>query len=176
MAETGDTTLGYARPFFIRFGGHSYDIGDGAPVKFVDMTRDGSQAYFTSSEKLTADDHDNSVDLYLWQDSDPTELTRVSKGATGNDGDRDNCNLGWVENCDVQMLTDAIRKLESQRERNRQRDHGLAGRGHQRRHLLHLPRAARRRQGQLRRSQRLPLRATATFASSPRSDRSLEAA
>jgi hypothetical protein len=109
MSETGDATLGYARPFFIRFGGQTYDIGDGKPVKFVDMTRDGSQAYFTSSEELTADDHDNSVDLFLWQQSDPTGLTRVSKGLTGNNGDRDNCNLEWVENCDVQTITDAPR-------------------------------------------------------------------
>jgi hypothetical protein len=107
MSETGDATLGYARPFYIRFGGHSYDIGDGAPVKFVDMTRDGSTAYFTSSAQLTPDDHDNSVDLFLWKDSAPTELTRVSKGLTGNDGNRDDCNLGWVENCDVQTITDA---------------------------------------------------------------------
>ena len=107
MAETGDTTLGYARPFFVRFDGQSYDIGDGAQSKFVDMTKDGSIAYFTSSAQLTTDDHDNSVDLFRWEDSKPTELTRVSKGSTSNDGDRDDCKLDWVENCDIQVLTDA---------------------------------------------------------------------
>ena len=52
----------------------------GALVKYVGMTTDGSDVYFTSSEQLTADDQDTSIDLFRLEDSRPDQLTRVSTG------------------------------------------------------------------------------------------------
>jgi hypothetical protein len=60
--------------------------------------------YFASREQLTADDHDTSKDLFVWHESDPSLVTRVSKGIGGNDGDRDNCELSWVSKCDIQVI------------------------------------------------------------------------
>ena len=60
--------------------------------------------YFTSTEQLTPDDHDNSNDLFVWDDSEPDALTRVSNGIGGNHGDRDDCNSTGSKTCDVQMI------------------------------------------------------------------------
>jgi hypothetical protein len=104
MGETADGLLKVSAPLFMRMDGKTYDIAGGAPVEFLGMDGSGSTVYFTSRQPLTADDHDTSKDLFVWKDSSPAEITRVSKGLSGNDGDRDNCELGWVEKCDIQTI------------------------------------------------------------------------
>ena len=104
MSETADSLIRIPRPLYMRFGGHTYDIGDGAPVDYVSMTADGSTVYFTAKAQLTPEDTDKSVDLYVWNESDPTAVTLVSKGTAGKEGNRDDCKLGWIENCDIQVI------------------------------------------------------------------------
>ncbi len=104
MSETADSLVRIPRPLYMRVGGQTYDIANRAPADYVEMTANGSTVYFTSTEQLTADDHDHSVDLFVWNDSEPHAVTRVSKGISGNEGDRDNCELTWVENCDIQYI------------------------------------------------------------------------
>ena len=77
----------------------SYDVSRGHAVGYVDMTPDGSKVYFTSAEQLTPDDHDTSVDLYMWSEATDS-LTRISGGNNGN-GNSDACNASWISGCDV---------------------------------------------------------------------------
>ena len=44
------------------------------------MTADGSTVYFASAEQLSADDHDHSSDIYMWNEDSPDEVTRISVG------------------------------------------------------------------------------------------------
>jgi hypothetical protein len=73
-------------------------------VNLEGMTSDGSKVYFTSAEQLTADDTDNSVDLFQWSENGgaPT-VTRVSTG-TGETGNSDSCEVAWTSNCDVEVV------------------------------------------------------------------------
>ncbi len=60
-------------------------------VLFYGITDDGSKAFFSSDERLTPDDHDNSVDVFRADiTADGATLTRISKG-TGGSGDTDSC-------------------------------------------------------------------------------------
>ena len=61
----------------------TYDVSQGHDVKYVGMSADGSKVFFTSSEQLTSEDHDASVDLYMWSEAGEKEgnpLTLISKG------------------------------------------------------------------------------------------------
>ncbi len=104
MSETADSLIRIPRPLYMRFGGNTYDIGNSAPASYVSMTSDGSTVYFTAKAALNSEDTDTSLDLYAWHQSDPTEVTLVSKGSTGEEGNRDDCNLAWVEKCDIQII------------------------------------------------------------------------
>jgi hypothetical protein len=84
----------------------TYDVSVGQDalnhgVTFVGMTPDGSKAYFTSDEQLTADDHDTSTDLLMWGEA-TNSLTRISAGdsnAASSAGDTDACAAVWVAQC-----------------------------------------------------------------------------
>ena len=54
----------------------TYDVSQGHDVTYVGMTADGSKVYFTSAEQLTREDHDASVDLYMWSEEATTKATR----------------------------------------------------------------------------------------------------
>ena len=82
-------------------------------VLFYGMTEDGSKAFFSSDQRLTPDDHDDSVDVFRADiGATGATLTRISKGSDGS-GDTDSCDpvadadhehwnsLGSSANCDV---------------------------------------------------------------------------
>lgn len=77
----------------------TYEVSRGTDVKYLGMTADGSQVFFTSPNKLTPDDHDSSVDLFRWNETGDT-LTRLSTG--GGLGDSDNCHTDWISGCGVE--------------------------------------------------------------------------
>jgi hypothetical protein len=104
MSESGDWIVDLPSTLYMRVGDHTYDIAHGAPVRFIEMTKNGSMVYFSSKAQLTADDHDTSKDIFVWEESSPGQVTRVSKGLTGDNGDRDDCNQSWVEKCDIQII------------------------------------------------------------------------
>ena len=77
-------------------------------VEYDGMTSDGGSVYFTSDDQLTADDHDESADLYVWHANDPETLTRLSQGSDGS-GDSDGCSSSWTSKCDIQVLKTEVR-------------------------------------------------------------------
>jgi hypothetical protein len=71
----------------------SVDLAPGtvSGVLYAGMSSDGSRVFYTTTDALTADDHDSSADLYM-ATVDPDgglTLTRVSSGA--GSGDSDSC-------------------------------------------------------------------------------------
>jgi hypothetical protein len=78
----------------------SYDVSKGMANEFVGMTADGSSVTFTSKEQLTANDEDNSIDLYRWSEATDS-LTLLSVG-NGN-GNEDKCSATWIEGCGVEV-------------------------------------------------------------------------
>jgi hypothetical protein len=82
-------------------GATSYDVSEGHVVTFEGMTADGSKVFFTSAEQLTSDDHDTSVDLYMWSEA-TNSLTRVSAAADPV-GNTDGCNTTWTSGCSVEV-------------------------------------------------------------------------
>jgi hypothetical protein len=84
----------------------TYEIAGGAPVEYYGLTSDGTKVFFASDEQLTDDDHDSSVDLYMWSEAGELAgepLTRLSAG-TGGKGDTDACSASWIGKCDVALI------------------------------------------------------------------------
>jgi hypothetical protein len=87
----------YWHPYMdIGDGDHTVDLAPGSTsgVLFDGMTSSGSAVLFTTADKLTSDDHDNSPDIYrasVAGDGTVT-LTRVSTGS--GSGDTDACDPG----------------------------------------------------------------------------------
>ncbi len=77
-------------------------------VVYAGMTADGGSVYFTSKEPLTADDHDESADLFVWHANEPDSLTRLSQGSDGS-GNSDGCSSSWTSKCDVQVVKTEVR-------------------------------------------------------------------
>jgi hypothetical protein len=80
----------------------TYDIARGTGATFVGMTADGSRVVFSSVFRLTPDDTDSSVDLYMWEEAGD-KLTLISKG--NGQGNSDGCNAGWIAGCGVAPLS-----------------------------------------------------------------------
>jgi hypothetical protein len=104
---SGTCHFGGPGHLYMRVGGGplgvTYDVSDGHVVQFEGMTEDGSEVFFTSAERLTPDDHDTSVDLYMWSEKTDS-ITRLSKGEAGVAGDTDACDSGgWVSKCGVEV-------------------------------------------------------------------------
>ena len=59
----------------------TYEVSRGKDVQYVGMTPDGSKVFFTSPDKLSPEDTDESVDLYMWTDDD--KITLVSEDTDG---------------------------------------------------------------------------------------------
>lgn len=81
----------------------TYDIAGGQPVDYYGITSDGTKVFFTSDKQLTSDDHDTSVDLYMWSEQGALSgepLTLISKG-TGANGNTDACTASWTTKCGV---------------------------------------------------------------------------
>src|SRR4029077_17578940 len=88
--------------FFMRVGESlTYDLTRGAGAHFAGMTRDGSQAYFLTRARLTPDDTDSLLDLYMWQESGDS-LTLVSQG--NGRGNSEACAPTWSDACAVALL------------------------------------------------------------------------
>jgi hypothetical protein len=88
-----------------------YDItvdenGDNVGVVFEGMTSDGSQVFFTTSARMTDDDDDTSIDLYVW-DKATNALTRVSDSGFVP-GNSDSCGASWTTKCDVQTIPQSV--------------------------------------------------------------------
>jgi hypothetical protein len=82
----------------------TYEIAVGHKVSYVESTADGETVYLTSTEQLTSDDTDASSDLFVWHESDPGSLTRVSIGSGGS-GNSDSCSVAWTQRCDVRIIS-----------------------------------------------------------------------
>ena len=104
ISEDGNRILmSVAGDLYMRVGDAiTYAVSNERPVTYVGMTDNASEVYFTSAEQLTSEDHDTSVDLYMW-DENTDQLTLVSKGADGT-GETDGCSAAWIEKCNIEMV------------------------------------------------------------------------
>lgn len=88
--------------------GHgTYDVskdfeGVDRAVHYAGTARDGSEVFFTTGQRMTADDTDSSVDLFRWDES-TNELTRLSAGS-GDSGNADACPGSWTSHCSVEVV------------------------------------------------------------------------
>jgi hypothetical protein len=83
----------------------TYDVSQGAGVKFIGVTGSGSKVFFISAQQLTNEDEDTSKDIYMWTevgDGEGKPLTLVSRG--NGQGNTDQCNASWTEACGVAPL------------------------------------------------------------------------
>ena len=110
-------------PLYLRVNdSETYEIAPGRQIEYAGSTANGSTIYLASDEQLTPDDHDSSRDLFVWHQSEPNTLTRVSIGDHGNAGNTDECtpNEGWTTACGISIVDfDAPRTSE-----------GVTGNGH----------------------------------------------
>jgi hypothetical protein len=113
MAETANTSIFVETPLFVWVSavGHTYDIAPEHNVRFEGATADGKTVYLSSTQQLTADDHDGSRDLFMWQESNPKELTRISVGS-GGAGDSDSCSVSWTGGCGIETISVKLKRFE----------------------------------------------------------------
>jgi hypothetical protein len=73
-------------------------------VKFNFMTSDGSKVFFSTNKQMTADDHDTSTDIYMW-DEETNSLTRISQ-SDNLPGDTDACTpaSSWTSKCNAVVV------------------------------------------------------------------------
>jgi hypothetical protein len=82
----------------------TYDVSQGAGVKFLGMTRNGSKVVFVSTDQLNGEDHDSSADLYQWSENGGTSSLKLLSQGNG-EGDTDEClPLGFGGQCDAVEL------------------------------------------------------------------------
>ncbi len=86
----------------------TYDVSIGQdglnhPAQYEGMTPDGETVFITSTEQLTADDEDESKDLFMWTEKPTPTLTRISKG-TGGTGNEDGCGADWIAGCGAEVV------------------------------------------------------------------------
>jgi hypothetical protein len=82
----------------------SYEISQGAGVRLIGMTADGSKVLFHANQQLSAADTDDSSDIYMWKENGGTPtLTVLSQG--NGEGDTDSCDASWTVRCSAQVLT-----------------------------------------------------------------------
>jgi hypothetical protein len=111
----------YPLHLYMRVGGAvTYDVSQGQAVTYVGMTADATKVYFTTPDQLSDEDHDASVDLYMWSEKGEAQgspLTLVSRGNNpGNPdepGNSDSCTGSFStpqgsmsKNCDVITFSD----------------------------------------------------------------------
>lgn len=99
--------------------------GKNVGVEYRETTADGSEVFFVTEKKMTADDTDTSRDLFVWSEdaarAGEEPLTRVSD--SGNlPGNSDACTAGsWTEKCGVKVV---FRKWEFDFDTRMARDTG----------------------------------------------------
>jgi hypothetical protein len=95
-------------------GSVSYDVSQGQDVEFAGMTKDGGVVYMTSNQQLTDDDLDASRDIFVWEESDPDQLKRVSVGV-GDSGNADSCDSidEWAAKCGATPVSEYERACAS---------------------------------------------------------------
>ena len=54
----------------------TYDVSQGHDVSYVGMTPTAPRSTSPPTEQLTAEDHDTSVDLYMWSEAGEEKATR----------------------------------------------------------------------------------------------------
>jgi hypothetical protein len=95
-------------PLYLRVDAtETYEIAPpGSAIEYAGSSADGATVYLASDEQLTPDDHDSSRDLFVWHESKPDSLTRVSVGNHGNAGDTDACipSEGWSKGCGISVI------------------------------------------------------------------------
>src|SRR5262249_17748074 len=78
----------------------------GRDVEYVGMTADGTKVFFTTTDNLTPQDTDHSLDLYMWSQvgASAESVTLVSMGNNGA-GNTNECSPagGWTNGCDVKQ-------------------------------------------------------------------------
>ena len=79
----------------------TYDVTGGHYANYLGMTPDGERVLFESEEQVTADDEDESADIFAW-DEGTKAITRVS--GSGGNGNSDECNATWTEKCDAVIV------------------------------------------------------------------------
>ena len=97
-------------PLYLRVDAReTYEIAPGRQLEYLASTADGATVYLASNERLTADDHDQSRDLFVWHQDDPDSLTRVSVGDHGSAGNTDACapNEQWTIACGIRAVFSA---------------------------------------------------------------------
>ena len=88
-------------PLYLRVNGvQTFEIAAGHTISYVGSTADGKTVYIKSSEQLTPDDQDSSIDLFVWRQSEPNNFTLVSAGS-GGAGNTDACSASWISGCGV---------------------------------------------------------------------------
>jgi hypothetical protein len=81
----------------------SYDVSQDHAVNYLGMSSDGTKVYFDSTERLTSEDTDESLDIYMWSQA-TNELTLVSAGpeGIGNAGNADDCEASsFTTKCNI---------------------------------------------------------------------------
>jgi hypothetical protein len=84
----------------------TYEISAGHAVRYIGMRPDGSEVFISSAERLTTEDTDSSVDVYVWREATDS-LTLISQGS-GGAGNRDDCNASWTEGCNASAVEGAF--------------------------------------------------------------------
>ena len=85
----------------------TYELAPGHSVSYVGMAADGAKVYLTSPERLSAEDTDDSTDLYMWSEvsakNGEPPLTLVSAGSEGpsGPGNSDSCSTAWTTGCGI---------------------------------------------------------------------------
>ena len=78
-------------PLYLRVNGEeTFEFAAGRKFRYAGSSPDGKTVYITSTEQLTPDDHDSSNDLFVWHESEPDSLTRLSVGDHGDAGNTEN--------------------------------------------------------------------------------------
>jgi hypothetical protein len=67
------------------------------------MTRNGKTVLFTATQQLSPEDHDESTDVYRWDENEGSPTLTVVSQANGQ-GDTDACNASWAGKCSVVLL------------------------------------------------------------------------
>jgi hypothetical protein len=98
-------------------GIHHYDVSvdtDGLvhAVDYIGMTADGSKVLFASTAQLSADDTDDSSDIFMWTEANPGEVTRISTGS-GGAGNSDACVAAWTTGCGALPIKTGVRSDNS---------------------------------------------------------------
>lgn len=76
----------------------TYDISQGAGVRLIGMTSDGSKVLFQATQRLIPADTDDSTDIYMWsENAGNPQLAVVSQG--NGEGDSDACDSAWTTGC-----------------------------------------------------------------------------